>query len=287
MARGRKPIIQQPLTPRNVKAGIEFMKKTGQPFKLVVQTYTSQIIGPEGKFLYMDKSHSFSMFAAFNKIRRDILKFDAWAGNLIPDTRNAAYFEHKFTKDIFIPKVWNFDINSAYLCALFQCGMISKNTYEYCKQLKKADRLACVGMLASKKIIFNYNEFGQIEGDPELVNSETSKYFFWAVNYICDAMHETARFIEVKNTFLFYWVDGIYCVPIETEELFESFIFANLKRDFGLDCKLEKLQAFKVKKIGKTFRVNYFKDGKPKQFAFNFDSELQKFKSEILKLIQK
>lgn len=273
------------LSPKNVRAAIELMKVSGQEFDVVVQTYTTQIKSPGGKFMFMDKSHSVSMFAAFNKIKSDILKFDKWAGDLIPDIKNPTYFEHKFDREVFYPEVWNFDINSAYLCALFQCGMISQNTFEYCKELKKADRLACVGMLASKKMIFHYSDTGNLYGMSE-DRAKTSKYFFWAVNYIASAMHDTARFIEVKNTFLFYWVDGIYCVPMEPPELFESYIFANLKQDYGLDCKLEKLKAFNIKKKGKKWKVNYFKEGKKKEFIFGSADDTAAIKAQILKIAQ-
>lgn len=281
----KKEIIKMALKPKNVRDSIEFMKLTGQEFDVIVQTYTTQIKSDAGKFLFMDKSHSFKMFAAYSKLKKDITSFNSWAGEFIPDIKNPTYFEHKFTEENFIPDVWNFDINSAYLCALYQWGMITTETYEYCKTLKKADRLACVGMLASKKMIFHYSDTGNLYGLTEQ-RADTSKYFFWAVNYITEAMQETARWIEIKNTFLFYWVDGIYCVPIEPENIFENFIFANLKRDFGLDIKLEKLKAFNIKKKGKKWKVNYFKEGKKKEFLFSQNSEADKLKSQILKIAQ-
>ena len=79
-------------------------------------------------------------------------------------------------------------------------------------------------------------------------------------------------------------MDGIYCVPCQPEKLFESFIFANLKRDFGLDIKLEKLNNFRVKKINETFDVRYYKDKKEKRFLFKKDDKLNKIKSDILKM---
>ena len=273
------------LTPNNVRKVLNFYRERGEPFEMAVQTYSTQIYTEDKsvKHLFMNKSQSRSMFVAYQKIKKDVAEFDRKLGKLIPEILFPVYNEHKFTKDENFPVVWNFDINSAYLCALKQTGIISEDTYIYCQGLSKPDRLACVGMLASRKTIFAYDENGNIS-DVWEEKSDYYKYFFWAVNYIGEAMSDTMRFIELKDIFLFFWVDGIYCVPCQPEELFESFIFANLKRDFGLDIKLEKLNNFRVKKINETFDVRYYKDTKEKRFLFKKDDKLNKIKSDILKM---
>lgn len=273
------------LNPKNVRKVLNFYRGRGEPFLMSVQTYSTAIYTEDKKtkHLFMNNSQSRQMFIAYQKIKKDVRIFDEKFGSLIPDVMYPTYNEHKFDKEVTYPKVWNFDINSAYLCALLQTGILSQQTYEYCQSLSKPDRLACVGMLASRKTIFAYNEEGEIQ-DVWEEKSKYYKYFFWAVNYIGEAMAETMRFIELKDIFLFYWVDGIYCVPVQPENLFESFIFANMERDYGLKLKLDKLDNFRVRKKDNSWDVRYYKDSKEKRFLFRKDDKLIKIKGEILKM---
>lgn len=269
------------LTPDNVRAGIEFFKETGQPFDVIVQTYTTRINGAGNTFLFMNKGQSNAMFAAYKKILADVKKFDDIFGDLVPDIKNPSYNENKINKEVFYPAVNNFDIKSAYLNALHTTGIISTATRDYCNNLTKPDRLACVGMLASKKNIFHYNEDGNLEGH-SIERAEFSKYFFWAVNYIGEAMTDLMRMIELKDIFLFYWVDGIYCVSKQPENLFLDYVRATLTRDYGLEYTAEKLSAFKIVKKENKFELTYLKEGKQKRFQFSANNDVDKLKQQIL-----
>lgn len=273
------------LNPKNVRKVLNFYRGREEPFLMSVQTYSTAIYTEDKKtkHLFMNNSQSRQMFIAYQKIKKDVRIFDEKFGSLIPDVMYPTYNEHKFNKEVTYADVWNFDINSAYLCALLQTGILSQETYEYCQGLSKPDRLACVGMLASKKLIFAYDENGNLS-DVWEEKSQYYKYFFWAVNYIGEAMAETMRFIELKDIFLFYWVDGIYCIPVQPEKLFESFIFANMERDFGLKLKLDKLKNFRVRKSDNNWDVRYYKDSKEKRFLFRKDDKLNKIKGDILKM---
>jgi len=113
-------------------------------------------------------------FAGYNKILSDIKK----SGLEVPDVtaRDVKYWW--FDEGREYPANFNsVDINAAYPTALYRVGAITKKTYRYLiDEIPKSDRLRCVGMLATQKGVYHY-ENGQLV-DFEVDKSDYSGWFF-------------------------------------------------------------------------------------------------------------
>jgi len=142
-------------------------------------------------------------FAAYKKIVKDIKA----SGIETPDvsSRDVKYWWFK-DKDGYPPDFYSIDINSAYATVLYNTGAITEETYLYITtKIPKIDRLRCVGMLATNKGVYHY-ENGKLV-DFEVETSDLSGWFYMCCLVIGEIMDAVkARF---KKRSLFYWVDGI------------------------------------------------------------------------------
>lgn len=142
-------------------------------------------------------------FVAYNKIVRDIKA----SGLATPrcDSRNVKYWWFK-EKEKYPENFYSVDINAAYPTALYNMGAITEETYEYLlTKIPKIDRLRCVGMLATQKGVYHYE-------DGKLVNfevdtSDLSGWFYMCCIIIGEVMDMCKR--RFKSQVLHFWVDGI------------------------------------------------------------------------------
>lgn len=239
----------------NVKAYLEFIKNSGFPYEVKVSNYTTTIKSEIMQKQFMQSLRGKSCFAAFSKLKSDIKGKD----KPVVDKEQLRYFNHDFRNDFTTNKVINIDIKSAYAYALYNNGIISETTMLYLCKIPKLDRLAAVGMLASRKDVFTYNEKNELVGHRKEV-SENENFFFFAVQAIQNLMDELKR---ISGTdYLFTWVDGIYLKNNDSilPELF-SFI-----QDNGYKFSIEYLTDFEVKILKETVKVRFLKDGSVKSF---------------------
>jgi len=241
---------------KNARAVINFHKHAKIPFKLTCSNYTTRIESELMNEKFVHSMQSNRVFAAFSKVKSDIKKKEP--PNINKSQLN--YFQHDFNKNMEIESVINIDLKSAYATILLNKGYISESTYAYLHTIPKKDRLASVGMLASRKIIFEFNKEGEIFDVQENV-SEYENYFYYAVKETYAIMSELRAIIG--SGYLFTWVDGIYFTG-DVDTLIDC---AEHLDACGFNFTAEILDEFKLSYTDAGVRLSFLKDGKPKQFA--------------------
>lgn len=259
------------LRKNNARAYMNYLKKTGLPFEMYVSNYTAKFKTSlfERKFVHNMQSNR--AFACFAKLKSDL------KNKPVPDIDQdkLSYFVHNFKQSEYYGSVTNIDLKSAYATVLYRDGYISSGTFEYISKGTKQDRLVSVGMLASKKQMFRFNN-GRIVHNEEIV-SPTSNFFFYAVDRTSEIMDELR--IICGNRYLFTWVDGIYFIPDkETEKECKEYI-----ESIGFKSSCDALEDFEVKVNKKQVTVKFTKDGKPK--PFNLPLQNSEFKRLIVEAI--
>ena len=124
------------------------------------------------------------------------------------------------------------------------------------------DRLASVGMLASKKTIYQMNEDGEPVSS-ETIKSPTSDFFFYCVQRTSEIMKEASKYLG--EGFLFTWVDGIYFLEGDeagkkTGRIYKEY-FYDVHR---LHSTFEVLKEFEVLSHPDHWSASYIKENKKK-----------------------
>lgn len=191
-----------------LQAYVGLCKKGRYPYKLTISNYTTHLLcyGMGFDMLFMNSFQSKKMFIGYNMIKSD---FEKWTANEIPviDYNDVLYFENEIKQDIELTNVINLDLTSAYATVLRNDYFIQEKTYQYLQNIPKIDRLACVGMFASRKTIFEYSETGEI-AKYEIVQSPTTGYFTHCIKQVGDLMLKIKA--AIGSSFLQFWVDGVY-----------------------------------------------------------------------------
>ena len=225
------------------------------PFELTCSNYTTKIESDvlRRKFVYTMQSNQ--TFAAFAKIKKDVKE------KPVPDVdkESLIYFEHDFKRSCTIDRVFNIDLKSAYASILYLDGFISADSYAYLGRLSKHDRLAAVGMLASRKHGFIFGRNGDVRSYEQKV-SDLENFFFYAVKRTYEIM-STLRAL-IGNSYLFTWVDGIYFIP-DMDALVRC---ENYLRRIKFRYSEEILSDWIVSVESSAVRISFLKEGQPKVF---------------------
>lgn len=99
------------------------------------------------------------------------------------------------------------DISGAYWQGAFQGGYISESVYNEGFNYRKKVKLASLGSIAKREIVFKYENGKFLRTEPTK-RHEYSKAFFNISRYIYDVMNLCA--ISLGNSYLFFWVDAIF-----------------------------------------------------------------------------
>jgi hypothetical protein len=218
-------------------------------------------------------------FAAFSKLKSNVTK------KPMPDISREQlhYFLHNFKEDLFVGDVINIDLKSAYATILYKDGLISKDCFEYVCGCTKQERLACVGMLASRKKHFDFDHTGCVrEGGFEEVVSPTSNFFFHAVKRTFDIM-TTLKALSGED-YLFTWVDGIYLWPNEQTVA----RCAEYLDSIGFNYTIDHLRDFEVVVNEKRAKINFLKQDKKGNWTpkpFTLPSINTEFKKTVVEAI--
>lgn len=187
---------------KSAKAHIEFLKKSGFPFTLKISNYTIEIVSDLYNIQFLHSMRSNRCFAAYAKVKSNVMNFP------LPDIdySRLEYFHHDFNKEFYAPHAINIDLRSAYATVLYNDGYISEDTFRYIQSIPKMDRLAAIGMLASKKYCFEYRDGDLV--DYYKIQSELESFFFYCAQRVGDVMRDLKKI--AGEDYLFTWVDGIY-----------------------------------------------------------------------------
>lgn len=243
----------------SVNEYIDFHKKMKIPFTLSLSTYTAQIKSNLCDIYFMKSEQPNRVFCAYNKVKKDVT---AQKIKKIKINSLQYYSSNLKDNDFYSDVIYNVDLKSAYATILYNDGLISKETFDYLNKLPKMERLASVGMLASKKNIFEMDADGEVISEKTEV-SETADYFFYCVKRTSEIINFASK--HLGKAFLFSWVDGIYFLQANHKGSIEA---GNILKDYfeeqNFKTSFDVLTEFEV--IGKPdyYNCNFIKEGKRK-----------------------
>jgi len=229
----------------------DFVKSSGLPHIIESSNYTTRFRCGNINLNFMTTQQPNCVFAAYNMIKKNIKD-----KNLLPPDINLddlAYFNFSIPDKILntpFTEIWNVDIKSAYSTVLTQEKVIEPDTVNMLSRIPKTSRLVSVGMLASKKLIRVYDGNNNLtEFKTEI--APTANFFFLCVKKTGDFIQLAEQ--EIKNDFIFSWVDGIYCFSESGAKKVEKVLTG-----LGLKHKTRKYFDFIVKKTTSNSKIVTF-----------------------------
>jgi hypothetical protein len=243
---------------------IEQAKAAKMGYTVKYSTYTIEIISPFADFYFMQDKMNPRCFGAANGIKKDIksyLEQLAAYGEPPPIIdRRVNYYQFAMPERLKQTghTIYNIDIKSAYASVLAQHELITPATASNLSSLAKKDRLASVGMLASNKYSYTFNEENVLSA-VEYNEGEYSDFFYFCIRHTQKLM-ETIQEMLGKD-FLFYWVDGIYFENIKHRGAIEKYL-----QEEGYRNSFDILEEFHAFENNKQFTIYFEKEGKQKMF---------------------
>lgn len=259
----KKPSLKLHLNEKNVKLFVDLLKAQKAPFEITISNYTTKIISKNHNVTFVKSMQSNRVFAAAAFLKKDLK-------NIIPpdiDMKKNCYYDTNFSGNSFYSDLaFNIDIKHAYANILYNDKFISKKTFDYLSQLPKQDRLAAVGMLASKKVTFKHGRDGKIYSFTEYINP-LSNFFFYCVQKTENIIHDIKNKI-LKESFLFSWVDGIYY--LNDNDSYRTIVQEYLKEEYKLQSSFKILNEFEVKIKNNSYRISFKEEDNLKTFNIPF-----------------
>ena len=239
--------------PKSAKAHIDFLQHAGIPYTLKVSNYTLEIVSDIINIQFLHSMRSNRCFAAYAKVKSNVTKHE------VPKVKKheLEYFMHDFREDYYADHAINIDIKSAYPTVLLNDGYITQETFDYLSKIPKLDRLAAIGMLASKKYVFNYGGNGELLNF-EKITSPLENFFFHCVKRVGDIMNDLKKLSNAD--YLFTWVDGIY---LKTNDEYLYDIAPHLEAN-KFKYSVDIIHNFRVKVLQGKLKIDFWKEDKTK-----------------------
>ncbi len=267
----------------NFNRNLEKLVKTGIPLEVGLGKYSCYIktINDNTKYKFITKLQSKRTFIGYAKILKDLKRpeIDFLLSDMednVSESKNM-FYDLQTYHTVEYEEAVCVDLNSAYLQALFNLGLITEGTKEWIDtKLSKSERLVCVGMLAKQKEILYFNK-GKIQQD----YLEPSKHRF-IFNAVIQEVASVMNRVKTKHIddFIAYWVDGIYLkneyIAFEVEEEFKN---------AGYPCKIEEITNFKSEFKFSYMQYSYLKDGQPKMLSVPIKKVADNMKKDLMKLV--
>lgn len=270
-----------------IKSRIEIIKASKKPFTIKYTTYTVEIICPGLSFhyLFLNRFQSPKLFFANSMIKKNIVDSKLEYPDLT--YYDVTFFSHDIVKDMYFENIYNIDLCNAYARVLYNHNFITKKTYEYLLKIPKLDRLASVGMLASQKKIFNFDENGEVVNYEKIKAKDkngnlTQGVFIFCIKIVGDLMKKISNILG--DDFLFFWVDGIYFKESDKIDTVRKLI-----NNSGFDFKEKGIQKFKsnIKENEKINIILWESDlHKCEKKEFNFPKKDSEFGNSLIKYLQ-
>lgn len=216
-------------------AFLQHLVKTKETFTIQASNYSLSVTMENGETMKLNKKDQNRWtFFVRDKIIADLKNFIA--PNVTAE--DVLYYKHNIRNDFSIPHAIEVDLKAAYLNILLTEGYIQKETVASAMRLPKADRLAAVGMLASKKHLFPFKK--GIPQEPTVEQNQFAGFFFFAVQQTFEIMSRVKQI--AGNNYFFHWVDGAYIHPDPaTERKIKSYL-----KSVNLPFKIQPLTNFKA-----------------------------------------
>jgi len=257
--------------------------KTGIPLEVGLGKYSAYILTKNGniKYKFITKLQSKKTFIGYAKILKDLKRpeISVLLSDLednVKESNNVFYAQENYSSLDFNNAVC-IDLNSAYLQALFNLTLITKETKLWIEtKLTKSERMVAVGMLAKQKEILHFNE-GKIQQDYK--EPSKNRFIFNAVIQEVASIMKQVKLHHLDD-FIAYWVDGIY--------LKNEFIAYDIVEEFekaGFPCKIENVTEFKSRFKFNYMEYTYFKDGVFKVLNLPIKSVNDNIKKNLMTMV--
>lgn len=255
----------------------------GTPIEVGLGKYSSYIVTKNSntKYKFLTKLQTKKTFIGYVKILKDLKRPEVEV--VLSDLKdsikesNNTYFDYGKAQNCEYKDAVCVDLNSAYLQALYNLTLITKDTKEWIeKYLTKRERLVCVGMLAKQKEILEFNHSKIISDKKE---DAKNRFIFNAViQEVASVMNKVAK--HHTEDFIAYWVDGIY---LKNEYI--AFDVVNQFEKAGFPCKIEELTDFKGKMSWSHISYTYNKEGQSKKLDLPIKAVHDLRKKRIISVI--
>ncbi len=199
------------VTERHEEEIINNLIKEKTSFIVKSTNYTTEIIFPNYSYLFSGSNKpNYKLFGTLAQLKSQVKNIR------LPDTNEGkiSYYQLDLKnfniKNNKIDNIFNVDIKAAYATALLNKKYIDVVLYNKIMTLPKLDRLAIVGMLATKKNIYEFQDGKEINYKTEFWDGtgEARKIFFEASKTVDELLIDCRKI--AGGDFLFFWVDGIY-----------------------------------------------------------------------------
>lgn len=259
----------------NIQLYVDLLKEIRMPFKMEVSNYTTRITSECYNLYFVKNEQSLRTFAAAAKIKSDLMKVK---DPPVIDISRVSYFDTNFKHEFFSDVCHNIDLKSAYASILYNSGYITGSTYKYLSGLDKMERLAAVGMCASRKEIFYHDKNGNIKSHSETVNP-LSNFFFFCVEKTGNIIEDLRQQI-FRESFLFSWVDSIYY--LNDNPNYRTICQEYLIEEYNLESTFKNLFEFEVKMKNEFYKIQFREEGKTRVKQFNIPYPETKLKRQII-----
>jgi hypothetical protein len=252
----------------------------GIPYTIKHGTYTTILESELGKHKFVLNNYSNRVFVAKNKIKKDVLNSEIALKIMQSDFQKVNYGVNEKHHTYKTDKVLNIDLSSAYVYAIYNAGIITKETFEYLNTLNKKERLPALGMLASQHIKFYFEEGKCVKY--ESFRQPTANVFFALIQEVNDVMEE-CRWI-LGEDYVFHWVDGIFFRYDTNQSKIDK--IEKIITDLGFPYKYESVDNFSFQKDAENFVISMVKNGEPKRYDFSHGYDYQSIKRYITQRIK-
>lgn len=235
---------------------IDKLNIDGVTYIMTLTNYTCLIQSPVYSYHFIKHMQRQSVFSTTNDLKRYM---DSSLKNISTiDRESVRYYNAKIIgKPLYLETVYNIDINAAYPTCLLNSKLIDHGLYSKLMTLNKEERLAAIGMMASRKRIFTINS-GEVQQYEE-TESPYSKYFFFCVKSIADLIFECELITGLS--FIFSWVDGLY-----VDDRFQAEKCRRLLAKAGYRSTVSLVRDFQYVPMNNRIQIKFAKDGENKLF---------------------
>lgn len=162
------------------------------------------------------------------------------------------------------------DINSAYAQTLINFDLISNDTAKKLLNCDKEYRLPAIGIMAAKKYYEFYENGKMKDFDSEIKDELLRKLFFRICMEVACCMDFMAN--ELKNDFLFFWVDGIVVRNYEKH----AQTISDIMQNFNYQYKIESVKANKIAMNKNIFHIKMQGEKGEKEFQIPVEFSAKK-----------
>jgi len=241
-----------------IKKYVSFLREIKAPYTLTMSSYTTTIKSDFINIRFMKEEKKMNFFARSKELKKEVADF--LVVNQIDKIASVEYYDIKEQENFILPVIYNIDLSSAYLYVLKNNNIISNTLFEKLFKMQKQDRLAIVGMLASKKQVFTFDESGEISNYETIEEPEQRNIFFFCVYTVYFIMQEIKKMLG--ENYIFTWVDGIYYKDNKHTAAISDFLNA-----IEYPFKIEELTNFEFYKNDKNIiEIDFLKNNKKKVF---------------------